>query len=137
MSAMTPEEKKRLEAAGYTVGDTQQFLGLTDEEMKLIDLRIALVRAAKAARKKAGLTQADIAKRIGSSQPRVAAVERFGTEPSLDLVIRCLYAAGGDLPGPARDARHSNPAFIDSRFRLAQWSGRSAMVTVELPRPIV
>ncbi len=94
---MTPEEKNRIEAAGYTVGDTQQFLGLTDEEMKLIDLRIALVRAAKAARKKAGLTQADIAKRIGSSQPRVAAVERFRTEPSLDLVIRCLYAAGGDL----------------------------------------
>ncbi len=107
MSAMTPEEKKRLEAAGYTVGDTQQFLGLTDEEMKLIDLRIALVRAAKAARKKAGLTQADIAKRIGSSQPRVAAVERFGTEPSLDLVIRCLYAAGGDLQSALSIRSHS------------------------------
>ncbi len=37
---MTPEKKKKLEAAEYAVGDYQDFLGLTDEEVKLIDLRL-------------------------------------------------------------------------------------------------
>ena len=98
---MTPEKLKKLEAAGYVVGDFQDFLGLTDEEVKLIDLRLRVARAAKSAREKAGLTQADLAKRIGSSQPRVAAAERAGKGASLDLLFRCLFASGGKLGSPA------------------------------------
>ena len=94
---MDPEKQKRLEAAGWVAGDIQDFLGLTDEEVQLIDLRIRVSRAAKSAREKAGLTQAEIAERIGSSQPRVAAAERAGKAASLDLLFRCLFAAGGKI----------------------------------------
>lgn len=36
--------RKRLEADGWKVGDTQEFLGLSDDEMQMIDARIALRR---------------------------------------------------------------------------------------------
>ena len=98
---MEPEEKKRLEAAGYAVGDFADFLDLTADDVKLIDLRLRVARAAKAAREKAGVTQAELARRIGSSQPRVAAAERAGKGASLDLLFRCLFAASGKLGSPA------------------------------------
>ena len=34
---MTPEKRQRLLAAGWTVADTQTFLGLSDQEMAHID----------------------------------------------------------------------------------------------------
>lgn len=94
---MTPEKRKRLEAAGYVVGDTRDFLGLTPEEVQLIDLRIRVSRAIKVAREKAGITQAQLAEKIGSSQPRIAVAEMAGKGASLDLLFRCLFAAGGQL----------------------------------------
>lgn len=109
---MTPEKLKRMEAAGYVVGDIQDFLGLTPEEVQLIDLRIAVARAIKSAREKTGLTQAGLAKKIGSSQPRVAVAEAAGKGASLDLQFRCLFAAGGQLeaslPKVARKPGRSN-----------------------------
>jgi DNA-binding XRE family transcriptional regulator len=94
---MNPEKKKRLEAAGYVVGDIQDLLGLTPDEVKLIDLKIQIARRVKVAREKAGITQAELAKRIGSSQPRIAAAETAGLGATLDLLFRMLFAAGGDL----------------------------------------
>jgi hypothetical protein len=38
---MDADRRKRLEAAGWKIGDAQEFLGLSDEEMACIDLRIA------------------------------------------------------------------------------------------------
>ncbi len=94
---MTPEKQKRLEASGYVVGDIQDFLGLTPEEVQLIDLRIRVAHAIKVAREKAGITQAQLAKKIGSSQPRIAVAEMAGKGASLDLLFRGLFAAGGKL----------------------------------------
>ena len=34
---------KRLKAQGWEVGDTSDFLGLTSEEIALIDLKIAII----------------------------------------------------------------------------------------------
>ena len=39
---MDNEKKAKLEASGYTVSDTQEFLGLSDNEMKLIELETEL-----------------------------------------------------------------------------------------------
>ncbi|HEV3052344.1 MAG TPA: hypothetical protein VGX50_18680 [Longimicrobium sp.] len=39
---MDEATRKRLEADGWKIGDTQEFLGLSDEEMQMIDARIAL-----------------------------------------------------------------------------------------------
>lgn len=34
---MNKEKRKKLEAKGYKVTDTQEFLGLSDEQMAIID----------------------------------------------------------------------------------------------------
>ena len=75
----------------------EDLLGLTPEEVQLIDLRRSMARAAKEARERAGFTQADIAKKIKSSQPRVAKAERPTKDVTLDMIFRCLAAAGGGL----------------------------------------
>ena len=94
---MNPSKRKRLAAAGWVETSLEELLGLTPEEVQLIDLRRSMARAAKEARERAGLTQADIAKRIKSSQPRVAKAELPGNDVSLDLIFRCLAAAGGSI----------------------------------------
>jgi len=94
---MDADKRKRLAAVGWVETGLENLLGLTPEEVQLIDLRRSMARAAKAARERAGLTQADIAKKIKSSQPRVAKAEQTAKDVTLDLIFRCLAAAGGEL----------------------------------------
>ena len=94
---MDSDKRKRLAVAGWVETSLEDLLGLTPEEVQLIDLRRSMARAAKAARERAGLTQADIAKKIKSSQPRVAKAEQPAKDVTLDLIFRCLAAAGGEL----------------------------------------
>ena len=42
--ALSKERKSKLEKAGFKVGTVQEFLGLSDAEMMIIDMRIALGR---------------------------------------------------------------------------------------------
>jgi len=42
---MKLEKKKRLETAGWRVGTVSEFLGLTDEETALIELKLDLAKA--------------------------------------------------------------------------------------------
>lgn len=94
---MDPEKRNRLAAVGWVETSLEELLGLTPAESKLIDLRIAMSRAAKVARKQAGLSQGDIAKIIKTSQPRVARAEQSGKDVSLDAIARCLLATGVDV----------------------------------------
>jgi len=91
---MDEAKRRRLDAAGYRVGTVDEFLGLTDEETALIEMKLALRQATRVRREGLGLTQAELAERLGSSQSRVAKLE--GTDPtvSLDLLVRALLAMG-------------------------------------------
>jgi DNA-binding XRE family transcriptional regulator len=91
---MNATKRAKLEALGYRVTDTQEFLGLSDEEMALIDMKIRLVAKLRRTRAERGLTQAQLAKLIQSSQSRIAMMERGRPEVSLDLVCRALFAMG-------------------------------------------
>jgi DNA-binding XRE family transcriptional regulator len=91
---MTPDVKKRLEAAGWKVGSVQEFLGLSDEEVALIELKLDLSRAIKARRIARKLTQQHLAKLLGSSQSRVAKMEAGDRSVSIDLLIRTLLKMG-------------------------------------------
>jgi len=93
---MTPEKLKRLEAVGFVHGDAKELLGLTPDEAKLVELRVEIAKAFRTIRKEAGMTQAELAQRIGSSQSRIAAAEH-GIDAGMDLLVRCLYAVGGTL----------------------------------------
>lgn len=39
---MTASKKKRLQAAGWNVGDARTFLGLSDEEAALVEMKLVL-----------------------------------------------------------------------------------------------
>ena len=91
---MNTVRKTKLEKLGIRVTDTKAFLGLSDEAMILIDVKIALVQRLKALRVKKGVTQTQLAKLLGSSQPRVAMIERGHRSVSLDLICRALFLLG-------------------------------------------
>jgi ribosome-binding protein aMBF1 (putative translation factor) len=91
---MKPEKRKRLEAAGWRVGTAREFLGLTDEEAALIELKLDLARAVKAERMRRKMTQEELGERLGSSQSRVAKMEGGDPSVSIDLLIRALLRLG-------------------------------------------
>jgi DNA-binding XRE family transcriptional regulator len=84
----------KLRAKGYRVTNAQEFLGLSDEETMLIDLKISLIQKLKETRALKKLTQQQLARLIGSSQSRVAMLEQGRPDVSLDLICRALFALG-------------------------------------------
>ncbi|MGH7960551.1 MAG: XRE family transcriptional regulator [Candidatus Binatia bacterium] len=91
---MKLEKKKRLEAAGWRVGTVSEFLGLTDEEEALIELKLDLARAVRTERVRRRLTQEELGKVLGSSQSRVAKMEAGDPTVSIDLLVRSLLRLG-------------------------------------------
>jgi hypothetical protein len=91
---MKNSKRQKLEAAGWKVGSTADFLGLSKEEESLIDMKLALANKLKARRQERKLTQLEIAKRIGSSQSRIAKMEVADKSVSLDLLVRSLLSLG-------------------------------------------
>lgn len=94
---MNKQVRTRLESAGFRVGDAEDFLGLSDAERRLVDLRLAVSRAVRELRQKAGVTQHQLAKALQSSQSRVAKIEAGASDVSLDLSFGALFAAGGGV----------------------------------------
>jgi hypothetical protein len=93
-STWTPLAAGRLKTRGWKVGDTKEFLGLSEQEAVLVELRLALSRSVRERRLKLGLSQVELASRLGSCQSRVAKLEGADATVSLDLLIRGLLALG-------------------------------------------
>ncbi len=91
---MDKNKKRRLEAKGYRVGDVQDFLGLSAEESAYIDLKMALSQALAQRRKRSRLTQVELARKLNSSQSRVAKMEKGDPSVSVDLLVKALLAMG-------------------------------------------
>jgi ribosome-binding protein aMBF1 (putative translation factor) len=69
---MKRAKRKRLEATGWKVGSANDFPGLTPEEAAFVELKLTSL---KERRQRHGLSQSDLAKRLRSSQSRVAKME--------------------------------------------------------------
>jgi DNA-binding XRE family transcriptional regulator len=93
---MKPETKRRLEAAGWRVGDARDFLELTPGEAEFVEIKLALARRLRELREEHHWTQAEVARRVGSSQSRVAKMEAGDAAVSVDLLLRSLLAVGAD-----------------------------------------
>jgi predicted XRE-type DNA-binding protein len=91
---MDKRTKKRLEAAGWKVGDASEFLGLSADEAASVELRVGLANAVKERRCRRSLTQAELARLLGSSQSRVAKMEAADPSVSIDLMVRSLLRMG-------------------------------------------
>ncbi|MGD9331536.1 MAG: helix-turn-helix domain-containing protein [Desulfobacterales bacterium] len=91
---MDKNKKRQLEAKGYKVGDAEDFLGLSAEESAYIDLKMALSQALAQRRKRRRLTQVELARKLNSSQSRVAKMEKGDPTVSVDLLVKALLAMG-------------------------------------------
>ena len=91
---MRTSKKARLEKAGWRVGSVKEFLGLSEAEEALVDLRVSLSRRLRLRRARRKLSQEQLARMLGSSQSRVAKMEAGDPSVSLDLLIRSLLAMG-------------------------------------------
>ena len=91
---MRRAKKAALEAGGWVVGSVADFLELTQEESAVVDLKLRLGDALRARRMKLGLSQESVARRLASSQSRVAKMEASDATVSFDLLIRALIGLG-------------------------------------------
>lgn len=97
---------------GWVEGDAADFLGLDEPESRLIDMKISAVFAIRRLRAEKGMTQVQLAKAIGISQPRLAKLESLSSGVSLDQIMKALFAVGGSvadlvtfLPNPQLTAK--------------------------------
>ena len=91
---MNQSKQKRLESKGWKVGSVQDFLGLSREEAAYIELKLGLAKNLQERRLSLKITQTDLARRLRSSQSRIAKMEAGDPSVSLDLLIRSLLALG-------------------------------------------
>lgn len=91
---MLKAKRQRLEKKGWKIGTTEQFLGLSPEESAYIELKLRLGQTLHKQRQAVPLTQVELARRLHSSQSRVAKMESGDPSVSLDLLIRSLLALG-------------------------------------------
>jgi predicted XRE-type DNA-binding protein len=107
---MDPEKRRRLSAKGWTLGDAEQFLGLSDAESRLIEIKLAFSSALLHLRQELGCTQTRLATLLGSSQSRVAKMEGGDRSVSIDLLVRGLLALGATRSDLARVLRRAKPS---------------------------
>lgn len=94
---MDESKRERLEKAGWKVGSAREFLGLSEEEAAFVELKLALSQSLRKRRTEQGISQTELARRIGSSQSRVAKMEASDPTVSIDLLVRGLLATGATL----------------------------------------
>jgi DNA-binding XRE family transcriptional regulator len=99
---MNTAKRKRLESKGWKVGNTSDFLNLTPEEAAYVEVKLALSKRLQVTRREKKITQEQLARRLKSSQSRVAKMESGHPSVSIDLLVRSLLALGASRKSLAR-----------------------------------
>lgn len=105
---MDKKKQRRLEAHGWRIGSAADFLGPSEEEAALVEMKLALSRALRARRAASHISQVTLAKRLGSSQSRVAKMEAGDGSVSTDLLLKALLVLGA-TPREVAKALQSRP----------------------------
>jgi DNA-binding XRE family transcriptional regulator len=92
--AMDAKKKRKLQKMGGRVATVAEFIDLSEAEAAVVELRLELAGAVRKKRAAAGMTQAQLAKAIGSSQARVAKMEGGDPQASIESLVRALAALG-------------------------------------------
>jgi predicted XRE-type DNA-binding protein len=104
---MNTAKRRRLEAAGWKVGSTADFLELSPEEAAFVELKLRLSESLRKRRTRQNLSQTALAKKLKSSQSRVAKMEAGDPSVSVDLLLKALLATGATRNDIARVFRSS------------------------------
>jgi predicted XRE-type DNA-binding protein len=82
--------------------DVQDLLGLSPEDLVIVEFRAALAVALQRARKRKGLTQEEAADVIGTSQAQVSKMEAGQSSITIDRLIKALASLGVSRPAILR-----------------------------------
>ena len=99
---MRKDKSERLLKKGWKIGSAEEFLELSPEETTLLDLKLRLGQTLQHQRKAHHLTQVQLARRIKSSQSRVAKMEGGDPSVTLDLLLKSLLILGIDRQNLAK-----------------------------------
>ncbi|MDZ4169584.1 MAG: helix-turn-helix transcriptional regulator [Coriobacteriia bacterium] len=91
---MDKAKRSRLESGGWRAGSAADLLELSPEEAAYVALKLALANLLRDTRTRQGWTQVQVARRLGSSQSRIAKMEAADATVSLDLLVKSLLALG-------------------------------------------
>jgi DNA-binding XRE family transcriptional regulator len=115
---MEPRKRARLDAAGWRIGSAAELLGLRPSEAAYVEMKLALARQLRERRLQRKLSQAGLARLLGSSQSRVAKMEAGDPTVSADLLIRSLLSLGStrrdvaSAIGARRNRSRRRPAVV-------------------------
>ncbi len=91
---MNNAKMTKLKAKGWRSGTVAEFLNLSPAEGYFIELKLKLSDDLRKRRAKRNISQQQLAQLIGSSQSRVAKMERGDSSVSIDLLVKSLLAVG-------------------------------------------
>jgi transcriptional regulator with XRE-family HTH domain len=119
---MKAQKRARLTRAGWKVGGADDFLGLSKEEALLVEMKLDLAERLREFRENRKLSQAEVAKLLGSSQSRVAKMEAADGSVTLDLLVRALPDRSSETQqteGSARSGADSGQFSTSSQWTSA------------------
>lgn len=88
-------------------------------------------------RRRAGLSQRQLARGAGTSQPAIARYERGSAAPSLSTLLRILAVLGLDLEVVARESKSRPPGTVGHRLDERREALRLVLDRYGATRPIV
>ena len=91
------EGSEPAEAAGFASRMPRTSSSSPPKMPQLVELRLVLSRAILRGGSSRNLTQEQVARKLKSSQSRVAKMEAGAADVSLDLLFRGFFALGGNL----------------------------------------
>ena len=84
-------------AKGFRVWEEYDKAHFSPEEIAESDLQAALITAVIQARNEQGISQRELERLSGVSQPVIARIEKGNTPPQIDTLIKVLAAMGKTL----------------------------------------
>ncbi len=84
-------------------------LTLSKRDARFLAIKRALAQSLRERRRRKRLSQAGLARAIGTSQSRVARMEAADPTVTLDLLVRSLLALGATRPDIARAIGRTRP----------------------------
>jgi DNA-binding XRE family transcriptional regulator len=93
--------------AGFKFGTVGELFGLSEAEEELVEMKVAVAEAIRELREAHSLSQADLARLIGTGQARISKLERSSETTSLDTLFRCMLALGATRQDLAKAISHS------------------------------
>ena len=91
---MDKERIKKLEKAGWQMGDFGDAFDLSAEDRAFVEMRLSVAREVDRLREEQGVSQRELARRMGTKQPTVSRMIKTPSTTTFDALFRALLALG-------------------------------------------